>query len=143
MAAEVEGLYQEGGTFFLLRRKGAVLGFALTTGIGKFTEQFRSDSGGRLVTPKPLNLDEYVYLYQVAIRKGEEQRGLGGALVQHVQNYHTQPLLADVLTAPVPNLGSRFFFERLGFRKVGVLELDSYRDYGSLTSDVLVDGKKA
>ena len=137
-AEEVRELYAEGGTFFLLQRAGEVVGFALTTAIGKFTEQYDGPDLGHLRLTEALDLPSFVYLYQAVIQKGEQQRGLGRQLMRHVLRHHGQPMLADVLTAPVPNLGSIRFFARLGFKKVGDLTLGQYRDYGALTSDVLV-----
>lgn len=135
---EVQSLYQSGGNFFLLCNPETILGFALTTSIDKFTEQFESAACGQLKTSSPLLLAEFNYLYQVAILKGEHQRGLGRRLVKQAQKHHIKSLLADVLVSPVPNLGSSLFFARLGFRKVGTLELDNYRDYGPLVSEVLI-----
>lgn len=141
-ADEVRDLYEHGGTFFLLQRSGTVVGFALTTNIGKFTEQYDGPGGGQLCLTEALDLPSFVYLYQVVIQRGEEQRGLGRRLVRHVLDHHRQPVLADVLTAPIPNLGSGRFFARLGFKKVGVLTLGQYRDYGALNSDVLIRSEK-
>lgn len=136
---EVLALYEDGGSFFIIRRGDEVVGFALTTGIEKFVEQYDAPAGGQLHLNEPLDLAKFVYLYQVVIQKGEQQRGLGTRLMQHVQRYHTQPLLADILSSPIPNIGSSVFFARLGFRKVGELNLSNYRDYGPLTSEVLVN----
>ena len=136
---EVWALYEGGGTFFIIRRSDDVVGFALTTGIEKFIEQYDAPAGGELHLTEPLDLTKYVYLYQVVIQKGEQQRGLGRRLMQHVQRCHSQPILADVLSSPVPNIGSSLFFARLGFRKVGELNLSNYRDYGPLTSEVLAN----
>lgn len=140
--SEVQELYRERGAFFTIRKGGDVLGFALTTKIDKFIEQYDSAQGGQLSLSEPLDLSEYVYLYQIVIRKGEQQRGLGKRLIQQVQRHHTRPLLADILSSPIPNLGSSLFFGRLGFRRVGVLHLASYRDYGPLTSEVLISTGK-
>ena len=139
---EVLALYEDGGSFFIIRRSDDVVGFALTTGIEKFVEQYDAPAGGQLHLNEPLDLAKFVYLYQVVIQKGEQQRGLGTRLMQHVQRYHTQPLLADILSSPIPNIGSSVFFARLGFRKVGELNLSNYRDYGPLTSEVLVNTVK-
>jgi len=136
---EVFGLYEDGGSFFIIRRSDDVVGFALTTSIKKFIEQYDAPASGQLHLAEPLDLAKFVYLYQVVIQKGEQQRGLGTRLMQHVQRYHTQPLLADILSSPIPNIGSSLFFARLGFRKVGELNLANYRDYGPLTSEVLVN----
>lgn len=141
-AEEVRDLYDHGGTFFLLHRADAVVGFALTTDIGKFTEQYDGPGGGQLCLTEALDLPSFVYLYQVVIQRGEEQRGLGRRLVRQVLGHHRQPILADVLTAPVPNLGSSRFFAKLGFKKVGILTLGQYRDYGALTSEVLICAEK-
>ena len=139
---EVLALYEDGGSFFIIRRSDDVVGFALTTGIEKFVEQYDAPAGGQLHLTEPLDLAKFIYLYQVVIQKGEQQRGLGTRLMQHVQRYHTQPLLADILSSPIPNIGSSVFFARLGFRKVGELNLSNYRDYGPLTSEVLVNTVK-
>ena len=139
---EVLALYEDGGSFFIIRRGDEVVGFALTTGIEKFVEQYDAPAGGQLHLTEPLDLAKFIYLYQVVIQKGEQQRGLGTRLMQHVQRYHTQPLLADILSSPIPNIGSSVFFARLGFRKVGELNLSNYRDYGPLTSEVLVNTVK-
>lgn len=141
-ASEVLALYEDGGSFFIIRRSNEVVGFALTTGIEKFVEQYDAPAGGQLRLAEPLDLAKFVYLYQVVIQKGEQQRGLGTRLMEHVQRYHTQPLLADILSSPVPNIGSSLFFARLGFRKVGELNLSNYRDYGPLTSEVLINTAK-
>jgi len=140
--SEVLALYEDGGAFFIIRRSNEVVGFALTTSIGKFVEQYDAPAGGQLRLAEPLDLTKFVYLYQVVIQKGEQQRGLGTRLMEHVQRYHTQPLLADILSSPIPNIGSSLFFARLGFRKVGELNLSNYRDYGPLTSEVLVNTAK-
>lgn len=139
---EVLALYEDGGSFFIIRRSNEVVGFALTTSIKKFVEQYDAPAEGQLRLAEPLDLAKLVYLYQVVIQKGEQQRGLGTRLLEHVQRYHTQPLLADILSSPVPNIGSSLFFARLGFRKVGELNLSNYRDYGPLTSEVLVNTAK-
>lgn len=139
---EVLALYEDGGTFFIIRCSDDVVGFSLTTGMKKFLEQYEPPAGGELHLDEPLDLTKYVYLYQVVIQKGEQQRGLGTQLMQHVQRYHSQPILADVLSSPIPNIGSSLFFARLGFRKVGQLHLANYRDYGPLTSEVLVNTAK-
>ncbi len=136
---EALALFEDGGSFFIIRRSDDVVGFALTTSIKKFIEQYDAPASGQLHLAEPLDLAKFVYLYQVVIQKGEQQRGLGTRLMQHVQRYHTQPLLADILSSPIPNIGSSLFFARLGFRKVGELNLANYRDYGPLTSEVLVN----
>jgi ribosomal protein S18 acetylase RimI-like enzyme len=82
---EVWALYEGGGTFFIIRRSDDVVGFALTTGIEKFIEQYDAPAGGELQLTEPLDLTKYVYLYQVVIQKGEQQRGLGRRLMQQVQ----------------------------------------------------------
>lgn len=137
--SEVHALYEDGGTFFVIRRGGDALGFALTTRIAEFTEQYDSAPGSKLHLSEPVDLAAFVYLYQIVIRKGEQQRGLGKHLMQHVQQHHKTPILADVLLSPVPNLGSKLFFTRLGFKSVGVLSLANYRDYGPLSSEVLIN----
>lgn len=136
---EVHDIFAGGSTFFLIHAGHSLLGFALTTSIDEFTGQFTAAGQGQFLTSETLDLARYVYLYQIVIRRGAHRRGLGRMLMKEVLQNTASPILADVLSAPIPNTPSSLFFAQIGFKNVGEIRLNYYRDFGPLTSEVLIN----
>ncbi len=133
---EVQEYFENGGTFFFAQSEGGLEGFALTTSIDEFIDQYRTVDGCTFEGVPPPNLQQCVYLYQVVVRRGTERKGIGRELVRAVSLHHKSEILADVLVSPVPNYPSIRFFQQLGYFKVGELHLSQYRDFGQLVSHV-------
>lgn len=118
-----------------------LMGFCLTTPITEFTDLFENSDSGKFVAQEPLRLTpaNHRYLYQIAVTQSQAGKGTGKALLDFAKKKSTGvTLLTDVLTSPIENAASRRFFRKNGFKPVGELTLQSYRNFGELRSEVLL-----
>ncbi|WAS91581.1 GNAT family N-acetyltransferase [Nannocystis punicea] len=119
------------------RSDARLVGYCLTTGSHHFLELRAEESSGFFTRQRAEWLRPRTYLYQIGVRRRGAHRGVGRALVEHVQAASPAGLVTDVVLRPVANEASRRFFSSCGFSEAGVLQLGSYRGQEQLSSLVM------
>ena len=66
-----------------------------------------------------------------------KRKRVASALLEHAFKTEGLDIIADILCAPVKNRACLGFLAKYRFRRVGLLSMASYRDFGKLESVVL------
>jgi hypothetical protein len=137
---ELERLTENGASLFTASDVSGLAGYMLVTAMGEFTRLFENSKSGVF---RPYSSEfsfgtDCKYLYQIAIKRGGNRKGVGTQLFNYALGVHSVSFITDILLEPICNLASLRFFEKNGFRRIGVLELSHYRDFGALKSQVLM-----
>ena len=111
---------------FIAKNKEDIIGFATfhlkKSDIRSFRTTLQSYD---IENPEILDLltnteRSFIYLDQVSIDPKYKRKGVGRALIQHVQPLLTAPMVSFVVMKPLANLASSRWHENLGFTLVGL-----------------------
>jgi len=90
--------------------------------------KFRS-SVDKIDTDKPENLDlltnskkKFIYLDQIAVNPKFHRNGIGKLIFQNAQQNFTKPVVSFIVKAPLDNLASAKWHEKVGFTKIVAVE---------------------
>ena len=135
--SELLGYLKNGSALYTEVKDEKMIAFALTTPITVFTDQIKKN-GSEFIKEQDFDLTGARYFYQMAVSRKHLNSGVGCKLLKKVIESEKCSLVADILTHPVRNDACLCFVKKHGFTRVGELRLTSYRDFGSLVSEVFV-----
>lgn len=136
--AELMGLIRGGSELWCSIGHSRLLAYCLITPPSEFTSLFKDEDRGRFFAEGDINFLETRYLFQVCTDKAISRKSVGSDLLGYLLKKVNCPLITDILTSPLNNSASIQFFKKNGFLEIGDLELAGYRDFGKLTSRVLI-----
>ena len=71
------------------------------------------------------NMEDFLYVDRIAVESGYRDQGIGSLLYNHIIDYTSGSIAAEVSLDP-PNLASMRFHHRFGFKKIDELHHESY-----------------
>lgn len=132
-------LLQTGSRLFVLTGvDGTVQAYTLIAPASEFVQILTEGRYKLEVDFGAVAAEDWRYLYQVSVARGVQGQRLGEALVREAMaRAGARRFVSDYLIEPHLNRASQKFCERLGFRPIGRLELESYRGFAPTTWQVV------
>jgi O-methyltransferase involved in polyketide biosynthesis/GNAT superfamily N-acetyltransferase len=129
------------GSLYYIEEKDKIIGYAIVTPLNDFFKLCTNNKSDHLINHSPLeliNASLFCYLYQIAVDKDSQYKGVGTSLIKYIKENAGKNILTDILIKPIKNKASLNFFAKNNFKQYGNLFVNNYRDFGKLISKVLI-----